>query len=214
MPASADVVLTFDSDTEGFAVTGTTTGAVVSHAIVGGEGMLKLEAPAGWAGDMAKLDASNWSSALFDEVTAAAVNGGTISYDVLILESDQTYTTAPQWFETTHITQGEFAGYDSDTVRYGLNSGSWPLAGGQFATTVVAPITTTAPGADDVSGYFDVTDTWRNFHFGLNNDSGNLTGNAVVYFDNLTFSANAVPEPSTLAILGAFGLIGMVRRRR
>ncbi len=36
---------------------------------------------------------------------------------------------------------------------------------------------------------------------------------AIVYFDNVTFSANAVPEPSTFAMLGICGLLGFVRRR-
>lgn len=218
-PAFADVVMTFDSDTEGAEYnngTGTVTWANVDTDGdgTGDEGMLCLQSDGGWEGSLMKLDGFDLgTSGANAEIDAALANGGTITFDVFVLEADQTYSAAPGWFELVAVPQGEISGWDQEVLGIGLGAAQWPLTGGSYSTDVIMNI---LPGAatGDGDAQYDATDAWRNFHIGLNNDGANMT-NAVVYIDNLTFAAfDAVPEPSSMAaILLVGGLFGIRRRR-
>lgn len=213
-PAFADVVLTFDSDVEDFAYN--SGGGTVAWADVGGEGMLCLQSDGGWEGSLAKLDTAFLSSnGMSAEIDLALMNGGTISFDVLVQEADQTYSAAPGWFEVTTITQGQTSGWDQEVHGIGLGAGQWPLSGGSHTSSVSMDI---LPGAatDDnpAAAQYDAADAWRNIYIGLNNDGTNVS-NAVVYIDNLSVVAfDAVPEPTSLAALMLVGGLFGLRRRR
>jgi len=207
-PAFADVVLTFDTDTQDVAFDAGT--GSVTWADVGGEGMLRLQSDGGWEGQLSKLDASFWgANGMTAEVNDALANGGTISFDILVQDADQTYAAAPGWFEVVTIQQGEFSGWDQEVHAIGLGAAQWPLAGGSYTTSISMDI---LPGAaaGDANAQYDAGDTWRNLYIGLNNDGANVS-NAVVYIDNLTISA--VPEPGTIGLLAFLGA-GLIARRR
>ncbi|TWT81545.1 hypothetical protein CA13_29980 [Planctomycetes bacterium CA13] len=224
--ANADVTLTFDSTTQGFALDGgAPTGSTVSWESVDGDGKLKLTAPGGWAGSMSKLDATaagtTWGL-LSPEINTALTNGGTISFDVLVRRDDQTLVgdQSPNWFQVVLISQGEFSGYDSETLSFDLWDSQWETGGqlenpgSSFTANVSVPLVSGVVSAGgNGEAQFNLSDTWRNFHLGLNND-GTGVSNAVVYLDNFTISANAVPEPTGLGFLALTGVVIASRRRR
>lgn len=113
---------------------------------------------------------------------------------------------------------------------YSLNDGGaadlFDVAGTDIATfsgaDLVGSFEAAAPtnqGDDPLAFNFDydfdgVAEDARIFvRFSVGDQAPNSTANAIAYFDNLTFSAVAVPEPSS-AILFALGCCGSVLTRR
>lgn len=202
--AKADVVLTFDSDLEGLSKQG--DGNDVSWSSENG-GSVLFNANGGWAGNMAQLNIQD-NAAMWAELQSAVVNGGTLSFDIIVNEADVDYSSAPTWFETVSIFNSN-GGWDQEINAYGLGSGDWPLSGGQFTGTTEIAI---LPGSATSDGNLqtDVTGFWTHLHLGLNNDGGAIN-EATVYLDNLRISA--VPEPGSACILGVL-VVGIALRRR
>lgn len=206
LAAPAAVTLSFDSDLEGFTLQGDVT-ALEWSAVNGGS--MRMEDAGGWGGNGAQLEITS-NAAMWAELQLAVINGGTISYDFTVVNSDQEYTAPPNWFETVLIgNSGGTGGWDQEVINSGIGGGSWPVDG---TFNVSIPIQPTAGGSVGADGEFfvDLADRWANIHMGLNNEGASMS-KAVVYFDNITISA--VPEPSTL-LLGGLSLAALLRRRR
>lgn len=206
LAAPASVTLSFDSDLEGFTLQGDVT-ALAWSAVNGGT--MRMEDAGGWGGNGAQLSV-NSNAAMWAELQLAVINGGTISYDFTVVNSDQEYTAPPNWFETVLIgNSGGTGGWYQNIINSGIGGGSWPV---DQTFNVSIPIQPTAGGivGDDGEFFVDLAGGWANIHMGLNNEGASMS-KAVVYFDNITISA--VPEPSTL-LLGGLSLAALLRRRR
>lgn len=202
--AHADVTFTFDSDLEGWEQQANATN--VAWSSVNG-GSMAITANGGWAGQATQLSLGP-GTPVWDELVSAAANGGSISYDVIIQDGDQTYTMNPTWFETVAI-MNSAGGWDQDVIAHGLADTDWPLTS-TFTTTATLPIDAAAGAADDGNKFYDLSGNWGQLTLGLNND-GAAVQSATVYIDNVTITA--VPEPALNASI-LLGLVALARRRR
>ena len=121
----------------------------------------------------------------------------TIKFDVLFTPDDPT---------TVNFSQ----------VQFGINSdGSTP--GFQFGPTAfaVTPGTSTAVELNfsDLPQFpLDGNETFAGLILITNTDEG--AGSGVWSFDNIRLHTIAVPEPSSLALIGGLGMLGLLRRKK
>lgn len=216
LSSQAAVTLTFDSDLEGFEAQEHATTLV--HSTVNG-GSMQLTANGGWAGNSSKVNLRA-NAAVWDEVQRAAANGGILGFDVTVVGSEQQLTASPAWFElvvignSTNAGAGGTGGWDQNVVGIGIGSASWPLDPDSQTINVSLPIGTTPAIANDGSVWLDTVGSgWTELHLGVNSEAAGLT-EATIYIDNVSVSANAVPEPTSALLVGLGGLGLLARRRR
>lgn len=122
----------------------------------------------------------------FDGAILTAMQpGGTVSFDVTV---DADSFSGGSYFETIFAYVGETLSFDGQLTAVSMS--------GTTSVSFVVP---------EISGqgaYFGI-------FLGMNTDATKGTGN--VYFDNVQFEA--VPEPMTLGLLSAAGLMALRRRR-
>jgi len=192
--------ISFDADLEGFAASANAT-SVVWSARHGGS--MEITANGGWAGDAATINLPETDPAFFAELQTALQNGGTLSFDVIVSQDDQTLTgdQTPDWFEVVVIGNsnnadgGGTGGWDQNIMTLGLGGAQWPLTPATQTIPVLLPIRTEGPIDNDGQFWVDlVSANWAQLRFGLNNQ-GNSVTEAVVYIDNVSVEAfSATPN--------------------
>ncbi|TWU47794.1 PEP-CTERM sorting domain-containing protein [Rubripirellula reticaptiva] len=207
--ASAAFVLDFTSSTEGF-----TASSAASVGFAGGV-LQVVDAPGGGeffedSSRATRLDFS-FASPLGVELNAAAANGGTISFDISIAESDITWAGAGRPGLLEMQLTLDSPGRDTEVELLSV-----PSVGGTTTRTFSANI---VPG---IGQQFNGTNDSINFntspgslYIGLK-DQGDFITTATFSIDNFTVSANAVavPEPSSLALVAIGGVAVAARRRK
>ncbi len=210
--ATAAVTLTFDADLQGFVPAnfgGTNNNSSVTWDAGGGNGRMKITNSNATGSRFAWITKyftnsgqSGAQLAIYNELTSAIANGGTISYDVIV-ETPHFTGTAPGFFQVNLFADNQVGGFDQE----------YDVPG-----TVTVPSVTNysiqiqTAGArvnnDDLASFLGSTGNLQ-FGFGSNySNSDSLT----YYVDN--FTVTAVPEPSSLlAACGLFG-VALLRRRR
>lgn len=212
-PVMAAVTYTFDTDTGGGAFTSCCGGAGVSAAH-DGAGAVTLTAGGGWSGQIAEWtlwdnSASDTPSdaAVMAEINSILTAGGSVSFDVTVNADEQVLTAAPGWFEVVFTSNSDGGGFHTE-----VNSITRPTTPGSSATTTITiPIVAGAGTSNNGVAEWTLTDTYRTFFLGLNNDSAAVT-TAVVHIDNVRF-ASAIPEPGCL-MLAAGGAMALLATRR
>lgn len=214
--ATAAVTLTFDTELEGFESQENATS--LEHSSVNG-GSMKLTAAGGWAGNSSTYNLRS-NADVWAETQKAAANGGILGFDVTVVGSEQTLTANPGWFElvvianSTGADNGGTGGWDQNVISLGITSDQWPLDPDNRTINVSLPIRSSAAIEDDGELWWDtIGEGWSELRFGLNND-GAAVSQAAVYFDNVSISANAVPEPTSGALIALGGLLLLGRRSR
>lgn len=213
LSASAEVVFTFDNagDTEGWVLQAANGGVSVSQTDINGEGYLRIENGGGFAQTGELPIGGDPSSAINQELDLAVLNGGTLSFDVLIQADEQ--VALPSFFNLLIVTQDN-QGNGFNFEQFTIPGGGSLAAGDTLSTSVSFDI---AAGTDtaETDGILrfgglstDAGFTFRNLLIGTNTDSGTTT---VLNIDNVRISA--VPEPSSLALLG-FGCLATLGFRR
>jgi MYXO-CTERM domain-containing protein len=112
----------------------------------------------------------------------------------------------------SYATQRTTTGFTSQVLEYSTNGANWTSIGSNTAIQSSFSASSNPPGvATDFSGITGLDGAAvayvRITFSGATGASGNNR------FDNVIFSANAVPAPGALALLGVAGLVGARRRR-
>ena len=210
--ANAAVTLTFDANLQGFVPAnfgGTNNNSSVTWDAGGGNGRMKitnLNATGGRFAWIAKYFTNSGQGgdqlAIYNELTAAIANGGTISYDVIV-EAPHFTGVAPGFFQVNLFADNQVGGFDQE----------YDVPG-----TVTVPSTTNFSIQIQTSGVAVNDDNLANFRGGTGNlqfgfGSNYSNSDSLTYYvDN--FAVTAVPEPSALALGGLAGLVLLHRRRR
>ena len=215
---SSGVTLTFDNDLEGAVIS--TDFTTLEYSSKHG-GRMKASAVGGWAGNGAKINLRS-NPALWNEVKLAAANGGTLSFDIIVVGNEQSLVgdMAPNWFEavvigsSTNPGSGGVGGWDQEVVNFGLSENNWPIMPNTRTFNTSVNIFSSGLIANNDGGIFlDTNESggWTELVLGLNNDSSGIDG-ATAYFDNISVVAS-VPEPSSATLLILVSL-GLIHRRR
>lgn len=214
--APAAVTLTFDSTTDGFAAVGwnIAKGSPSWSANFGGSLAIHTNV-AGWSDPVSVLSLTS-TPALQAEFLSALANGGTLSFDYMLSQSDITgysVATPPGWFELVAIGNSDSAaggGYDQNVVN-GAAGYYGGVPTGPTLKKITLNVAAGAPANDNGALTFGVGSGWNELMIGFNSQGGSFTG-ATIYIDNLTLSANPAPEP-TAPLLTLLTLAGMLTRR-
>lgn len=193
LAAQADASLTFDTDTQGVVAGGDATSVVWDS--VGQR--LEINTTGGYKAQCAYLDLFGTDPgivALKAEFDLAMINGGTLSYDIVV-ETTSVTGGNPGWFETMYIGNSS-GGWDQ---QYGGGTGqitaygAFPLAN-PIIHTVTYPIVN-GSAASDAIAQFNSTSGWFQINLGVNSQGGTTIK---YYIDNITVSANVVAAPTVI----------------
>ena len=189
--SKADVTLTFDTGTQGIVAGGDATSVVWDS--VGKR--LEINTTGGWRPQGAYLDLNSADSsivALKTEFSQALVNGGTLTYDIVV-ETTSVTGGNPGWFESMYIGNSS-AGWDQ-TYGGGKDQitayGAFPLAA-PILHTVNYTIEAASSVASDTIAQFGPSSGWYQIYFGLNSAGGTTIK---YYIDNIKIAANVVAAP-------------------
>jgi hypothetical protein len=212
--ADAAVSLTFNTSTEGFsAVSWNAANGSPSWSSRYGGSLAIQTTIGGWSNPVAVLSLTS-TPALQAEYAAALINGGTITFDYIVAGAD-VLGSAPGWFELVAIANTDSAsplgGYDQNVLG-GAAGYYGAIPAGPTTKSITLGIAPGPPASDNGILNFGTASGWNEIMFGFNNESGKVTG-ATIFLDNLTVTANTVPEPSNVVLLGMAAL-GAVRTRR
>ncbi len=215
--ASASVTLTFDTDLQGFVPSGfgNATNTSVTWSSDNGGSMLisnnRLTNKFSWVTKyFTNSGQSGAQLAIYNELVAARLNGGTISYDVTIPLNAVTVGagTPPSFAQVNFFADNQNGVFDQE---YNVPGVPVPVIA---ATTVTYTLNIQTAGGtynnDDDQAYFLNSNPNGNLQFGLGSNFDNADGFSY-YVDN--FKVSAVPEPACAALLGLAGLL-LVRRKR
>jgi MYXO-CTERM domain-containing protein len=214
--AHAAVTLTFDTTAQGFTnVSWNANGGAAWSAQHGGS--LELTSVvSGWSNPVGVLSPLG-IPALQTEFQNALLYGGTLSFDYIVSQADiagYNAATPPGWFELVAFGNSDGAaggGWDQNVLG-GAAGYYGGIPTGPSTVRVTLGIAAGPPAADNNALSFGATSPWAEIMFGFNNQSSGLTG-AKVYLDNMTLTANPIPEP-TAAGLGLLALGSLTLRRR
>lgn len=209
-PAHSDVVLTFDSDTQGFSDS-FGNGSVAWSSF--NDGSLQLNfTSSGWTNPVAVMSMTNeFVGGLFPSILS---NGGTVTFDYFVAREDISGydpSNPPGWFELvlTGNSNSDFGGgWDQNVI-----GGSAGYYGGIPEGYTLKQVTVglgAGPPADNNIVSWGVGSGWNELLIGLNSPSNSFTS-GTVYIDNMRFSA--IPEPGS-AMLLTFSTLGFFARRR
>ncbi len=195
--ASAQASLTFDTGLQGI-----TAGANATSLVWDSVGKrMEINTLGGWSPQCAYLDLNSTADpgivALRAELALALVNGGTLTYDIIVETTgvtsiDPLNPVNPAWFETMYIGNSS-AGWD-ETYKGAtdqINGGAFPLVA-PILHTVNYTIEAASSVAVDTIAQFGAASGWYQIYFGLNSQSGT---NVKYYIDNFTIDANEVAGP-------------------
>lgn len=202
-PAFGIGTLTFDTDTEGFALAEAAqeTENVEWSSFNGGS--VKITCNSGWRDQVGLLDVWN-HPVLGPEIQLAATNGGTLRYTILIEPGgfDITDGAYPGWFQPLQ-TSNSANSWDQEfnsTAIPGLGGGDFPLS----ETRVIEVEMPFDPGAPESVGgdglvQLGAGTDYHELLIGLNSEDSFTT--ATFYIDDLSVEANqevdtSVPEMS------------------
>jgi hypothetical protein len=212
--AHAAVQLTFDTDAQGVTGVGWNSGSGGTAWSPNFGGSLAVTATVGgWSNPLLQLDLL--SPTFQPELMAALANGGTLSFDFTVQQSDfagYDPGSPPGWFELVAVGNSDGAaggGWDQNVIG-GANGFYGGIPVGPTTRTVTMNVVAGGP-ADDLNLSFGAASTWKELLIGFNSESGKYTG-AIVYIDNIRLAANPIPEPSVW-LLGALSLGGLFVRR-
>lgn len=196
--------LTFDADTEGFALAESApeTENVEWSSFNGGS--VKVTVTGGWRDQVALKDIWN-DPVLGPEIQLAATNGGTLRYTIYLEPDgfDITGGAYPNWFQLLQTSNSANA-WDQE-----FNNSAIPgLGGGDFPLTEVRQIDIEIPiepGAPEAVGgdgrlQLGAGTEYHELFIGLNSENSFTT--ATYYIDNLSVEANTVVDTTvpTMAI--------------
>ena len=190
-PLPPGVVLTFDSDTEGFIAQG--AGASVEQSPLGGGGM-KITGPGGYLINAAVLDLPTGTD-LGNEFETALLNGGYLCFDVSIYQNDQIFVdpavdSSPNWFELIVSTNTD-NGNDTNVIRdgiYSLSGHEWPFTSDPVTFPVRLPISGTVQADSDNIIHGSPGSASPQILIGLNNE-GSVIQSTSVHLDNFAIRA-------------------------
>ncbi len=220
--SEAAVVLTFDTDTQGVGLVdwNAANGSIAWSANHGGSLAITTNGP-GWSNPIATLSLTS-TPQLTSEFQAALANGGKLSFDYIVTDTDFSGLNNPTfgWFELVAVANSDEAtggGWDQNVI--GGDAGYFGgIPSGTTVKSVVLDIAASAP-AGDMTLNFGTGSGWNEVLLGFNSGDGAATPppftSATVYIDNLTVTANpvAVPEPTSLALLALVGAGVAVRAK-
>ncbi|MES2922943.1 MAG: hypothetical protein V4819_15415 [Verrucomicrobiota bacterium] len=192
--ANADVTLTFDTDVQG--ITAGANATSVAWDSVGKR--LEVNTTGGWSPQCAYLDLNSADPSIVPlkaEFSQALINGGTLTYDIIV-ETTSVTGGNPGWFETMYIGNSN-AGWDQ-TYGGGKDQitayGAFPLAA-PILHTVNYTIEAAASVASDTIAQFGASSGWYQINLGLNSEGGTTVK---YYIDNITIAANVVAAPTVI----------------
>jgi hypothetical protein len=226
----AAVTFTFDTDNQGIGPVSwnSANGGAAWSANHGGSLAITFT-KSGWSNPLATLGMTS-TPALSTEFNNARQYGGTLTFDFIVSQADligYSSATPPGWFELVVVGNGaESATGANDGWDQNVIGGATGYYGGIPAGPTTKSVSLTlagGPPAGNNTVSFQPSSPWGELIFGINsqewanepvNTIRTFTG-ATIYIDNLSISANPVPEPGAggLAMLAA-GSLMMGRRRR
>ena len=178
----ASVILTFNSDLQGFGGSG--NGGTFGWSSVNG-GSMALTNSSGYHDGMVTLNLGNYP-AVWAELQKAQANGGFLSFDVIIRTSDQVYASGDTSIQVIVVGNSDTGGWKDNNIGYT----TFPISGGQKTIHALLPITTTGSGG---SGNFVVSGAWALLQFGL--QCGSAVTSGTVYIDNVKIMGFDSPTP-------------------
>ena len=189
--ANAEVSLKFDTE-----VQGVTAGSNATSVVWDSVGKrLEVNTTGGWSPQCASIDLNSTDPsivALRAEFNKALINGGTLTYDIIV-ETTGVTGINPGWFETMYIGNSS-AGWDQ-TFGGGKDQitayGAFPLTA-PILHTVNYTIEAASSVANDTIAQFGANSGWYQINIGINSESGTTIK---YYLDNITIAANLVEAP-------------------
>lgn len=213
--SSADVVLTFDNDTQGFGNVGwnSDNGSVEWSSFNGGSLRINFTTDGGWTNPLGVMSMTNVHlGALFPQILA---NGGTLTFDYFVAREDLAGydpDNPPGWFELVLVGNSDAdvgGGWDQNVI--GGDAGFYGgIPEGYTQRQVAVGLGAGPPSTNDDMITWGVGSGWNDLLIGLNFQGGSLTSGHV-YIDNMRFTA--IPEPGSVAV-GAFLVVGLFMRRK
>ncbi len=217
-----DITLTFDSDTQGWA-SSFGNGSVAWSAEHGGSLQFTADG-SGWTNPLGVFSMTSTPefSDLFGQIMQ---KGGTLTFDYIIRQEDIVgYTPAspPGWFELVAVGNSDEnlgGGWDQNVI--GGDPGYYGgIPEGWTTKQVTLGLTAGAPSSNDGIISWGMGSGWNELLIGLNSqtnigddaNNGPTFTSATFYIDNMQFSA--IPEPGSLLVVGIFGTLAMLRRKR
>ena len=190
---SAAVTFTFDSDTQGFQSVNWNPGnGGVSWSPLHGGSLLMTFTTSGWSNPLGIIE-MNSNPALQAEFANLLANGGTLTFDMIIRQEDvvgYNPATPPGWFEmvvTGNSDAGAGGGWDPNSMG-GADGFAGGIPSGYTTKTISLSVAAGAPVDNNGIVTFGATSSWNQLLFGINSEGGSFTS-ALVYLDNITFSA-------------------------
>jgi hypothetical protein len=172
-------------------------------------GSMELSFASGWQPKVAKLDLRS-DPLLSAEYDSALVNGGTLSFTIIVRSDDilgtvAPFRTAPGWFETIYIgnTSGvwdqQFGGGDGLVGLYG--AAGFPASAVQTVQVSYPIVADTTPTRDRIA-QFSAGSGWNEIFLGMNSGGGDAPApgysGGKYYIDNFKIAANTVAPPLTI----------------
>ena len=173
LSSHASVTLNFNSDLQGFGGGG--NGGTFGWSSVNG-GSMALTNASGYHDGMVTLNLGNYP-AVWAELQKAEANGGFLSFDIIIRNSDQVFTAdGNAWIQLICVANSDTGGWKDNNIGFT----TFPVGGGQKTIHALLPITTTGSGG---SGNFVVSGAWALLQLGL--QCGSSVTSGTVYVDNV-----------------------------
>lgn len=195
--ANAEVSLQFDTNAQGV-----TAGSNASSVVWDSVGQrLEVNTTGGWSPQSAFIDLNSTDPsiiALRAEFNKALINGGTLTYDIIVETTSVTSTDPlkpvnPGWFETMYVGNSSagwdqtFGGGKDQIAAYGAFPLSVPLL-----HTVNYTIEAASSVASDTIAQFGANSGFYQINIGINSESGTTIK---YYLDNIAIAANLVAAP-------------------
>jgi len=192
----ASVTLKFSSDLQGFGGGG--NGGTFGWSPVNG-GSLALTNSSGYHDGMVTLNLGN-SPAVWAELQKAQANGGFLSFDITIRNTDQAFGAGGNaWIQLICVANSDTGGWKDNNIGFT----TFPVGGGQKTIHALLPITTTGSGG---SGNFVVSGAWALLQLGL--QCGSSVTSGTVYVDNVKIMGFDSPTPDISFDTGLQGFGG------